>query len=121
MAGEDIKNFRLSTKANEIADGIKETGRFEDVLTVARFGLAYALKNHFDEISPENYHMPDSGGSNYNIGSLDSDGQLRALLVALYPGTTTPYLYAQHLITFGLLKLGERIDNEGWKSVSALL
>lgn len=121
MAGEDIKNFRLSSRANEIAERIKEEGHFEDVLTVARFGMAYALKNHFEEISPEIYRMPDSAGSNYNIGSLDSDGQLRALLVALYPGTTTPYLFAQHLITFGLLRLGERIDNEGWKSVSDLL
>jgi hypothetical protein len=121
MAGEDIKNFRLSSKAIEIAEKIKETGRFEDVLTVARFGMAYALKNHFSEITPETYRMPDNNGSNYNVGSLDSDGQLRTLLVALYPGTTTPYLYAQHLITFGLIKIGERIDNEGWVSVSALL
>lgn len=121
MVGEDMKNIRLSSKANEIAEKIRDTGCFEDVLTVARFGLSYAIKNHFDDINPETYRMPDSSGSNYNIGSLDSDGQLRSLLMALYPDTKTPYLYAQHLITYGLLKLGERIETEGLNTISQLI
>lgn len=42
--------------------------------------LHYALKNHFDEINPETYTIPDSEGNNYNVGSIDSDGQLAALI-----------------------------------------
>lgn len=120
MAG-DIVNFRLSKKANEVAELLKATGYFDFALTAAKFALAYALKNHFDEINPAIYSVPDSDGSNYSIGSLDSDGQLATLLRAVYPETTTPYLYARALMVFGLLKLGERIEQEGLPSISALL
>ena len=83
--------------------------------------MAYALKNHFDEINPETYSIPDSEGNNYNVGSIDSDGQLAALLRALYPDINTPYLYARALMVFGLTKLGERINRDGLQSISAFL
>lgn len=120
MSG-DIINFRLSKKANEVAEFLKDTGYFDFALTAGKFALAYALKNHFDEINPATYTVPDSDGSNYSIGSLDSDGQLANLLRAVYPETTTPYLYARALMVFGLLKLGERIEQEGFSSISDLL
>lgn len=120
MAG-DIINFRLSKKANEIAELLKSTGYFDYALTAAKFALAYALKYHFDEINPAEYTVPDSDGSNYSIGSLDSDGQLANLLRAIYPDTTTPYLYARALMVFGLLKIGERVEKEGLQSISTFL
>lgn len=120
MAG-DLVNFRLSKKANEVAEFLATTGYFDYALTAAKFALAYAIKNHFDEINPATYTIPDSDGSNYSIGSLDSDGQLAALLRAIYPETTTPYIYARALMIFGLLKLGERIEREGLDSISSFL
>lgn len=120
MAG-DIVNFRLSKRASEVAVLLKETGYFEHALAAAKFALGYAVKNHYDEIDPATYTVPDSDGSNYSIGSLDSDGQLSKLLLAIYPETTTPYLYARALMVFGLLKLGDRIEQEGLPQISALL
>ena len=117
----DLVNIRLSKGANEVADQLVATGYFDYTTTAAKFALAYALKNHFDEINPETYPIPDSEGNNYNIGSIDSDGQLATLLRALYPDTTTPYLYARALMVFGLTKLGERIENEGLQSISLFL
>ncbi len=120
MAG-DLVNIRLSKKANEVAEIMATTGYFDFALTAAKFALAYAIKNHFNEINPASYSVPDSDGSNYGIGSLDSDGQLAILLRAIYPETTTPYLYARALMVFGLLKLGERIEREGLQSISVFL
>lgn len=117
----DLINFRLSSEANDIAEKLKSTGRFEDVLAVARFGLSYALYHHFDDIDPSNYRMPDQNGSNYSVGSLDGDGKIRTLILALYPGSETPYIYARSLITFGLLKIRERINLDGFQSISKLL
>ncbi|OPX85435.1 MAG: hypothetical protein A4E53_03429 [Pelotomaculum sp. PtaB.Bin104] len=117
----DLVNIRLSRGANEVADKLVATGYFDYATTAAKFALAYALKNHFDEIDPETYSIPDSEGNNYNIGSIDSDGQLATLLRSLYPGTTTPYLYARALMVFGLTKLGERIESEGLQSISSFL
>lgn len=118
---EDLVNIRLSRYANEVAEKMVATGYFDYTSTVAKFALSYALKNHFDEIDPATYYVPDTGGSNYNVGSFDGDGQLAMLLKALYPQTTTPYMYARALMVFGLTKLGERIDHEGLQSISAFL
>jgi hypothetical protein len=116
----DIVNLRLSKEANDVAERLVATGKFENVITAAKFALAYALKNHFEEFNPENYVVSDSGGNNYNIGTVDKDGTLSALLRAIYPDTTTPYIYARALMVFGLLKIGERIETEGMPTVSAL-
>ena len=48
----DIVNIRLSKDANDIAERLVATGKFENVVTAAKFALAYALKNHFDECDP---------------------------------------------------------------------
>lgn len=117
----DLVNIRLSKGANEVADQLVATGYFDYATTAAKFALAYALKNHFDEINPETYPIPDSEGNNYNVGSIDSDGQIAALLRALYPSMNTPYLYARALMVFGLTKIGERIERDGLQSISAFL
>jgi hypothetical protein len=71
---EDLKNVRLSANASEIAERIFESGLFEDRIGVSKFALAYAVKNHFDNIDPELLDVQyDSLGSNYNIGSIDDD------------------------------------------------
>ncbi len=116
----DIVNLRLSKEANAVAERLVTTGKFENVITAAKFALAYALKNYFEEFNPENYVVSDSGGNNYNIGTVDKDGTLSALLRAIYPDTTTPYIYARALMVFGLLKIRERIETEGMPMVSSL-
>lgn len=118
---EDLINIRLSLYANEVAEKLVATGYFDYTSTAAKFALAYALKNHFDEIDPRSYEISDTGGSNYNVGSFDSDNQLALLIKSLYPETVTPYLYARALMIFGLSKLGDRIDREGLQSISAFL
>lgn len=116
----DIVNIRLSKDANDIAERLVSTGKFENVVTAAKFALSYAMKNHFDDFDPATYIVPDSAGSNYNVGSFDNDGKLAALLRAIYPETETPYIYARALMVFGLTKIGERIAIEGMPHVSVL-
>ncbi len=117
----DLVNVHLTKDASAVVERMEGTGCFDQKITAAKFALAYAIKNHFDEIDPERYTLSDSEGSNFNIGTLDPDGQLSTLLRALYPGTDTPYLYARALMVFGLTKLGERIEREGLQTISALM
>lgn len=116
----DIVNIRLSKDANDVAERLVATGKFENVVTAAKFALAYAIKNFYEEFDPASYSVADSAGSNYNVGSVDNDGKLAALLRAIYPETETPYIYARALMVFGLMKIGEYIGNEGMPSISAL-
>ena len=108
---DDLKNVRLSRHATEIADKIFDSDLFEDRISVSKFALAYAIKNHFSEIDPEALDaVYDSEGSNYNIGSIDDDKFLSQLISSLYPDTKTPYRYVRALMIFGLEKLGELMD-----------
>lgn len=116
----DLVNIRLSKEANDIAETLVETGKFENVITATKFALAYALKNYFEEFDPGNYAVSDSGGNNYNIGTVDKDGQLSQLLRVIYPGLETPYIYARALMVYGLLKIGELIETNGMPAVSSL-
>ena len=43
---EDIINLRLSGKASEIAAQIEESQFFDDKISIAKFAMAYAIKNY---------------------------------------------------------------------------
>ena len=109
---EDIVNIRLSAKASDIAERIEESKYFEDKISIAKFAMAYAIKNYFDEIDPVEIDASrDSTGLNYNVGSIDGDKFISKLIESLYPGTKTPYKITRALMVFGLEKLGELLDN----------
>ena len=41
----DITNFRLSKAANDVADKLVTTGKFDHGTSAAKFAFAYAVKN----------------------------------------------------------------------------
>lgn len=109
---EDIINLRLSAKASDIASQIEESKFFDDKISIAKFAMAYAIKNYFDEVDPyEIDSTRDATGLNYNVGSIDGDKFISKLIESLYPETKTPYKITRALMIFGLEKLGELLDN----------
>jgi len=42
----DIINFRLSKEANDVADQLVATGKFDHGTSAAKFAFAYAVKNY---------------------------------------------------------------------------
>ncbi len=108
---EDITNIALSAHASEVANLMKDAGYFDDALSAAKFGMAYAIKYYFDEIDCEALEkIYDSNGNNYNVGSVDLDKYISKLLAVLYPGLTTPYRYSRVLMCYGLNKIGDIIE-----------
>ena len=109
---EDYVNIRLSAKASDIATRIEESKLFDSKISVAKFAMAYAIKNHFDEIDPlEIDNSRDASGLNYNVGSVDGDKFIAKLIEALYPETKTPYKITRGLMIYGLEKMGELLGN----------
>lgn len=109
----DITNFRLSKAANDVADKLVATGKFDHGTTAAKFAFAYAVKNFYGKFDPSTYAVSDSNGSNYSVGSFDD---LAPYVKVLYPDTDTPYIYVRALIVFGLIEIGKVIDSgEGVK------
>ncbi|APG73336.1 hypothetical protein LJ046_06655 [Lactobacillus delbrueckii subsp. jakobsenii ZN7a-9 = DSM 26046] len=112
---EDITNLRLSRLATHVATEMKESGLFEDALTAAKFGMAYAVKYNLDDVNSDDKiaqldAVYDATGNNYNVGSVDPDHYIADFIGALYPGCTTPYRYARVLMCYGLNKLGDFLD-----------
>ncbi len=109
---EDIINLRLSGRASEIAEQIEESGFFDDKISIAKFAMAYAIKNYYDEIDPMEIDATrDTTGFNYNVGSIDSDKFISRLIESLYPDSKSPYKITRALMIYGLEKLGEKLDN----------
>lgn len=119
---EDSVNIRLSAKASEIAAKIEESRFFSDKISVAKFAMAYAIKNHFEEFDPlEIDESRDSTGSNYNIGSIDADKYISKLIETLYPETRTPYKITRGIMIYGLEKLGVLLEENRLFPISNLM
>lgn len=116
----DITNLRLSRRATEVAEKLEETGKFDSAISAAKFALAYAVDNYFDEFDPKSYSVSDSAGNNYNVGSFDNDGTLVQAIRALYPDVETPFIYIRSLAVFGLEKIGDIIDEQGMPAINTL-
>lgn len=114
---DDIVNFRLSKAANDVADKLVATGKFDYATSVAKFAFAYAIKNFYDTFDPSEYAVADSNGSNYNVGSFDD---LAPYVKILYPETDTPYIYIRALVNFGLIEIGKVIDSGGMPQIYTL-
>ena len=89
---EDKINIGLSIEASKIADELEETDFFEDKLTIAKFALAYAIRNGLDS-NLSDYKVGEGEGTKWNIGSVDNDQYLRDLIVSLYPEAEAPYRF----------------------------
>lgn len=113
----DITNFRLSKAANDVADRLVATGKFDHGTSAAKFAFAYAVKNFYGKFDPESYAASDSNGSNYSVGSFDD---LAPYIRVLYPDTDTPYIYVRALIIFGLIEIGKIIDAGGMPKIYSL-
>lgn len=118
---EDLTNIRLSSYASDVAERFVSRGFFDYATTAAKFAMGYALKNHYGKFDPTTYQIPDNGGSNYNVGSFDGDGQIMALIKSLYPDTNVPYQVLRALMVYGLTELGEMDDYERITNVSQLM
>ena len=119
---EDIINLRLSARASEVATLIEDSHFFDDKISIAKFAMAYAIRNYYDEIDPDEIdETRDATGFNYNVGSIDGDKFISKLIEALYPDTKAPYKIARALMIYGLEKLGELLENGQFYPISNLM
>jgi len=71
-------------------------GRFGSELDAAKFAMAYAIRQAVPVGSA------DGAETKWNVGSVDPDGSIRAMLQALYPDASEPYRHMEHLMNEGL-------------------
>lgn len=92
----DKKTIGLTNENKEITTLLIEKGFFKDQMDVAKFAFSLALKKGIDEIPPGNYD------TTWNVGSFDSDGKMKALMLVIEPNIEEPYRKIEIMANQGL-------------------
>ncbi len=105
---EDLTVLKLPS--NRIIEDLMQLHYFEDYLVIYEYVFAYAIKYHFEEINPEKeYELIGVSEKTYNAGSLID---INAFISCVYPNCSTPNRYLKNIITYGLIKLTEKLQEK---------
>jgi hypothetical protein len=84
-------------RANERSlAGLVVAGNFGSELDAAKFAMAHAIEQGAE------IGTVDSASTKWNIGTMDADGGLRALVETFYGAVAEPYRLIEYLINEGL-------------------
>lgn len=93
---------------------------FQEGMQVIRLGLAYAIACAMEPVRGDDFGRPGDG-QNMNVGSFDPNGEIRALLLALFPDADDPYVVAETLMSLGLVALGKEVAEKRIQRLSDIL
>lgn len=110
----DKKTIGLAPAGEKAMQTVMEQGCFKDMMDAAKFAMSLAIQMNRQPGSIE--------GANtiWNVGSFDSDGQIRLLIPVLYPDCEAPYRAAESLVDQGLALLLSRINDNTFDPVYIL-
>ena len=95
----DKKTIGLTPAGEKIMQQLMELGCFKDMMDAAKFAMSVAIRAG---ASPSGI---EGASTIWNVGSFDSDGQIRQVIPVLIPGCDSPYRAAESLIDQGLQSL----------------
>jgi hypothetical protein len=102
-------NIAFTSDATAAARHLCDLFPFEDLKDVARVGAAYALRAGMPLTRPSDFGP--TSGSNFNIGTVDPQGELRDLLGALHPeNNEDPYRVIETLMSVGTIRIAAQVD-----------
>lgn len=103
---QDRRTIGLTTENQRVLAWIEDLDWFADGQDIARFAMAYAIKQGVAE------GTVSSTDTRWAAGNFDETGEIRALLAALYPECTAPVRLVEHLVNEGLQMIEKRIREE---------
>lgn len=107
MAAErttDKKTIGITSANERVLTALVIEGLFSSEIEAAKFAMARAIDTGVTR------GTTDGAGTKWNVGSVDSDGALKAVIEALFPDETQPYRLVEHLMNEGL-RLFDTGDN----------
>ncbi|WP_018254412.1 hypothetical protein [Salinispora mooreana] len=114
------KTMSFTAAAESAAKRVKDHFNLPDALDAGRLGLAYALREKLPVERPADFGA--LSGTLYNIGSVDPEGELRDLLLALRPELSEdPYRVIETLLNIGTISLDNQIATAAVLSLRDLL
>lgn len=103
-------NIALTGPAEIAKDLIRSKFPFEEKQQVIRVGLAYAIRCELKPVRGDDFGKAGDG-QNLNVGSFDPSGEIRELMLALYPEGPSPYETAETLMSLGLVRLWDDLNS----------
>ena len=90
------------TKDNHLAlQKLVQSGQFVSELDAAKFAMAHAAR------SGVAVGHADGADTKWNVGSVDPTGDLREMIISLYPDTKEPYRLIEYLMNRGISDLAD--------------
>jgi hypothetical protein len=101
----DKKTIGLTPEGEEIIEQVMTKNLFNDKMDAAKFAMALAIRK---EVQPGQL---SNSGTIWNVGSFDTDNQIKNMIPVFYPGSEAPYRAAEYLIDAGLRLLKAELEN----------
>jgi hypothetical protein len=110
----DKKTIGLTPAGERAMEQLMAQGCFKDMIDAAKFAMSIAIREG-DAPSPV-----EGANTIWNVGSFDSDGQIRQILPILFAGCDTPYRAAESLINHGLVRVQQIVEAGQFDAVALL-
>lgn len=112
---EDKKTIGLTAANKVIMDRVVANAGFKRDMDAAKFAFALAVHRGCEPAPVE------GAGTIWNVGSFDEDGDLKALIQNLFPGTDTPYRALESLMNAGFGLLAADLDSNPGLRIEEML
>jgi hypothetical protein len=101
----DKKSVGLSPEMQVILAELEQTTWFLEGQDIARFALAFAIRNGVADGTTKNTD------TRWAVGNFDASGEIRTVLAALYPQCQEPVRLMEHLVNEGLQLVSTRVQS----------
>lgn len=92
----DKKTIGVTSANERVLAALAAEGMFGSEIEAAKFAMAHAIGAGVSR------GITEGAGTKWNVGSVDSDGGLKAVVEALFPDEGQPYRLVEHLMNEGL-------------------
>ena len=97
----DKKTLGVTPGNEKHLQELVHAGTFASELDAAKFAMSIAIQRGVP------VGLADGAGTKWNVGTVDPDQSLQAVIAAIYPATLEPYRLIEHLMNEGLRLVSE--------------
>lgn len=102
----DRETVGLTPESQAVLAELEGRNWFSEGQDIARFSLAYAVRAKIPA------GVTSGTDTRWAAGNFDKTGEIRSLLVALYPDAAMPVRLMEHLVNEGLRMVAARVRSE---------
>lgn len=113
----DKRTIGVTSQNERSLAQLVEAGLFGAELDAAKFAMAYAMRAGVGAGST------DGANTKWNVGTVDPDGKLKALVESFYGDSSEPYRLVEYLMNegLGMLDAGDGIPPDVARMISPLV